>query len=134
MSYTNLITMKTLYFNTRDELIKVDLKYVMYFESDGNYTHVHFTNGCEAMLLISLTHLEELIDNKLKGSGQPFIRIGKKYIVNSLFIFHINVPKQQLVLTDFLHTGCKTLAISKEALKQIKNLYRTKENNGDNNR
>ena len=126
--------MKTLYFNTRDEFIKVDLKYVIYFEADGNYTHVHFTNGCKAILLTSLTHLEELIDSKLKGLAQPYIRIGKRYIVNSLFIFHINITKQELILTDFEHIGCHTLSVSKEALKGIKNLYRTKENNGNNSR
>ena len=128
------INMKTLYFNTRDELTKVDLNYVVYFEAEANYTHIVFSNGIKAMLLISLTHIEELIHDKLKEIKQPFIRIGKKYIVNSSYIFQINLPKQKLILTDFSHPGFYSLSISKEALKNIKNLYKTKVNDGNNHR
>ena len=39
--------MEILLFNTRDELLRVSLKHVVYFEADGNYTHIHFTNGVE---------------------------------------------------------------------------------------
>ena len=115
-----------LLFNTRDELTKVDLEHVVFFEADGNYTHVIFSNGCKTMLLISLTEIEHLIDDVLKGQVQPFIRIGKRYIVNSRFIFQINVLKQKLSLTNFNTPHVFTLSISKEALKNLKNLYAKK--------
>lgn len=119
-------TMETLLFNTRDELLRVSLKHVVYFEADGNYTHVYFSNGAKATLLYSLSNMEQLIDEKLRGKVQPFIRIGKRYIVNSLCVFQINTLKQKLVLTTFDTPQLFTLSVSKEALKNLKNLYTQK--------
>ena len=45
------------------------------------------------------------------------------YIVNSI-IYKINIPKQELILTDFINPNPQILHISKEALKQLKTLYR----------
>lgn len=123
-AFTN--TMEILLFNTRDELLRVSLKHVVYFEADGNYTHIYFSNGAKAALLYSLSNMEQLIDEKLKGKVQPFIRIGKKYIVNSSCIFQINTLKQKLILTSFDMPQLYTLAVSKEALKSLKELYTQK--------
>ena len=112
-----------LLFNTRDELTRVNLAYVAYFEADGNYTHIMFSNGCKVMLLVSLARIEHLIDDVLKGQVQPFIRIGKRYIVNSSFIFQINVLKQKLLLANFRSPHVFTLSVSKEALRTLKELY-----------
>lgn len=112
-----------LFFHNRDELTKVRLEKVAYFEADGNYTHVYFTNGFKASVLVSLCAIENLINDKLRGKVQPFIRIGKKYIVNHRCICHINTLKQKLILTDFESDKIFTLSISKEALKNLKNLY-----------
>lgn len=116
-----------LIFHTRDEMTKVRLDKVAYFEADGNYTTVVFANGYKVSLLVSLLMIESLIDDTLRGRTQPFIRIGKKYIVNSTFICHINTLKQRLVLTDFNSPNIYTLSISKEALKNLKELYKKKE-------
>lgn len=51
------------------------------------------------------------------------MRIGKRYIVNAEMIVQVNLPKQQLVLSDFDHEGHFDLPISREALKEIKRLY-----------
>lgn len=50
-----------LLFSTRDELTRIRLERVMYFEADANYTKVVFSNGVTATLLTSLVHLEKLI-------------------------------------------------------------------------
>ena len=113
----------TLFFNTRDELVKVRLERVAYFEADANYCHVVFINGAKATLLTSLVNIEKLLSEQFKETASVFIRIGKKVIVNSRFIFQINIQRQRLVLTDFLTQNVMELAISKEALKNLKNLY-----------
>ena len=82
--------MDTLLFNTRDELLRVSLKHVVYFESDGNYTNIFFSNGSKATLLYSLSNMELQINEKLTGMPQPFIRIGRQYIVNSSYNEHVN--------------------------------------------
>lgn len=112
-----------LLFNTRDELIKVNLKHVVFFEADDNYTHVYFSNGIKASLLCTLSNMEQLIDEKLKRQVQPFIRIGRRYIVNSSCIFQINTLKKKLLLTSFNSPQLYTLSVSKEALKKLKDLY-----------
>ena len=112
-----------LLFNTRDELIRVNLKYVVYFEADDNYTHIYFSNGVKASLLCTLSNMEQLIDEKMKKQVQPFIRIGKRYIVNSSCIFQINTLRKKLFLTSFNSPQLYTLSVSKEALKKLKDLY-----------
>lgn len=113
-----------IYFNTRDELIKVDIRKVSYFEADGNYVHIHFTNGIETMILTTLQNISKLLAEYASDSDARFIRVGKRYILNVSVIFKINIPKQELILTDFINPNPQILHISKEALKQLKTLYR----------
>ena len=126
----NLIKMKnfkasetTLFFNTRDEMIKVRLERVAYFEADSNYCHVIFINGAKATLLTSLVNIEKLLVERVAEDNPMFIRIGKKYIVNRRYIFQINVPHQRLILTDYITKGVLEISISKDALKNLKHLY-----------
>lgn len=113
----------TLFFNTRDELIRVKLERVAYFEADSNYCHVVFINGARATLLTSLINVEKLLSEQFKTNASNFIRIGKKVIVNSRFIFQINILRQKLILSDFISPNVIELNISKDALKNLKNLY-----------
>lgn len=113
----------TLLFNTRDELTRIQLDRVMYFESDANYTNVIFVNGAHATLLTSLVKLEDLIGQILLERRSTFVRIGKRYIVNSDYIFQINVLKQRLILSDLKSTHIAKLDVSKEALKKLKALF-----------
>lgn len=116
-------TETTLFFNTRDELIRVKLERVAFFEADSNYCHVVFINGARATLLTSLVNIEKLLSEQFKKNAANFIRIGKKVIVNSRFIFQINVLRQKLILSDYVSSNIIELNISKEALKNLKNLY-----------
>lgn len=113
-----------LYFNTRDELIKVKLDKVAYFEADSNYCHVVFINGAKATLLTSLVNIEQLLSERFKGNNPMFVRIGKRYIVNLQYIFQINIPRQRLMLTDFDSSSIIELTISKDALRNLKQLYK----------
>ncbi len=126
----------TLLFNTRDVLTCIHLDKVMYFESDANYTHVIFANGTKATLLVSLTRLESLIGEVLLERRSIFVRIGKRYIVNSRYIFQIDILNQRLLLSDLTHSyqqrrkgdiiypvGVVGLKVSKEALKKLRALY-----------
>ncbi len=114
-----------LLFSTRDELTRIRLERVMYFEADGNYTKVVFSNGLTATLLTSLTHLEKLIAGVLIEKNSIFVRIGKRYIINSAYLFQINVLRQRLVLSDLMSSYTATLSVSKDALRKLKALYTT---------
>ena len=112
-------------FSTRDELTRIRLERVMYFEADANYTKVVFPNGVTATLLTSLVHLEKLIAGVLIEKNSIFVRIGKRYIINSAYLFQINVLRQRLVLSDLASPYTATLSVSKDALRKLKALYTT---------
>lgn len=114
-----------LLFSTRDELTRIRLERVMYFEADANYTKVVFSNGLTATLLTSLVHLEKLIAGVLIEKNSIFVRIGKRYIINSAYLFQINVLRQRLVLSDLMSPYTATLSVSKDALRKLKALYTT---------
>ena len=114
-----------LLFSTRDELTRIRLERVMYFEADANYTKVVFSNGVTATLLTSLVHREKLIAGVLIEKNSIFVRIGKRYIINSAYLFQINVLRQRLVLSDLASPYTATLSVSKDALRKLKALYTT---------
>ncbi|MDE6022014.1 MAG: LytTR family transcriptional regulator DNA-binding domain-containing protein [Muribaculaceae bacterium] len=74
-------------------------------------------------MLTSLVNIETLLTERFKGDNPLFIRIGKRYIVNKQYIFQINIPRQRLILTDYQTPLTMEIAISKEALKNLKLLY-----------
>lgn len=114
----------TLIFNSRDELIKVSLSNVAYFESDSNYCHVVFTTGTMATMLASLSSIEKIINGNRANNEEPrFIRIGKRYIINSQLIFQINIPRKRLVLSDLDSPFVHELSISSDALKNLKKQF-----------
>lgn len=108
-------------FNTRDELIKVDIDKMIYAMAEDNYVHLFFRNGQSVMVTTTLQSLEQLILSVIaKNKKCVYTRIGRKYIVNNIYIMQINTIKQQLVLSDMDVIKPITLNTSKEALKVLK--------------
>ena len=108
-------------FNTRDELIKVDIDKMIYAMAEDNYVHLFFRNGQSVMVTTTLQSLEQLILSVIaKNKKGVYTRIGRKYIVNNSYIMQINTLKQQLVLSDMDVIKPITLNFSKEALKVLK--------------
>lgn len=114
-------------FNTRDELIKVDIDKMVYAMAEDNYVHMHFRNGQQVMVCMTLQSLEKLILSVIAIDKKGvFIRIGRRYIVNINYIMQISIPKQQLVLSDLDMMRPVVLTASKEALKTIKQIMTEK--------
>ncbi len=113
-----------LYFNTRDELLRVDLRKVLYFQSDRNYTDVYFVNGVHVTLPTGLMAIEQMLDDdKIRGRVIPFVRLGRSLIVNISYILRINVAKQELLLSDMHTPGVYKVSVAKEALRKLKDMY-----------
>ena len=110
-----------IYFNSRDELLRVDLSSVVYFEADGNYTRLVSMNGLSNMVCMNLGKMEELISLRFKDAPGSFVRIGKRYIINLRYVYGINTLKQELTLSD-QNSFTMTLSISKVALKALKEI------------
>ena len=113
--------MTELYFNTRDELNRIDVSKIVYLEADGNYTDVVMVNKLRASICMNLGEMEKSLAQQLQPTENTFMRIGKRFIVNMRYIYQINVLKQQLILSDYDHFAFQ-VSISKDALRKVKDL------------
>lgn len=112
---------KVIYFNSRDELIRIDLSLVVYFEADGNYTKFVSANGLTDMVCMNLGKMEELLALRFKDAPGTFARIGKRFIINLKYVYKINTLQQELVMSDQTSFSYK-LELSKIALKGLKDI------------
>ena len=110
-----------IYFNSRDELQRIEVSKIVYFEADGNYTDIVMVNKLRASILMNLGEMEKALAAQLGAEAQTFMRIGKRFIINLRYVYSINVLKQQLILSDYNHFAFQ-VTISKEALKNMKEL------------
>ena len=118
-----------IYFNSRDELLRIDVSSIVFFEADGNYTKIVLVNGFEAMVCMNLGKMEDLLGQRLGEKAKRFARIGKRYIINLGFLLKITPLRQVLVLSD-QRSFSYTLDISKDALKKLKDLITTPKTSG----
>ncbi len=123
MSLTVMTTneKRILYFNSRDNLIRLDINRIVYFEGDGNYTYIVTANKLKSCITMNLAHTELALADQLGNNAKHFMRIGKRYIVNMNFIYQVDLSKQRLILSDYNQFTFQ-LPISKEALKVVKEL------------
>lgn len=115
---------KTIYLhlNTRDEFLRIDVSKIAYFEGDGNYTHIVSANGLRSTVGMNLARMQEMLTERLREHARIFVRVGKKHIVNHTYLYHINVPRQKLTLSDGA-AFVFTIEVSKEALRKLKDFY-----------
>lgn len=107
--------------STQNDLLRVAAKHVLYISADANYCTLFQTGGEMRLITYQLGQVERMIGEQLPELSTWFVRIGKSLIINTNYVYYINVSKQQLVLTDS-SMNRYTLSASKEALKQLKEL------------
>ncbi len=112
---------KYVFFNSRDELLRIDISKIVYFEADGNYTNIMTVNKLKGSVCMNLGEMEHNLEEQLGESAKIFMRIGKSFIINMNYIYQIQVLKQHLVLSDHDHFAFQ-ITISKKALKAVKEL------------
>lgn len=118
-----------LFLNSRDEFLRIDISRIAYFEADGNYTNIMMANGLKGIVCMNLAKMKEVLEASLKEKAAIFARIGKKYIINLGFVFKVDVARQNLVLSDGI-SFAYTLSLSKDALKNLKDLFVTSISSG----
>jgi hypothetical protein len=74
----------------------------------------------EHVFSFNLASFEKIIEQQLGTDAQTFIRLGKSLIINSKYIYYLNVSKQQIILSDGSFPHKFVLSASKEALKALK--------------
>ena len=110
-----------IFFNSRDELQRIDVSKIVYFEADGNYTDIIMVNKLRASVCMNLGEMEKAVAAQIGDAAKVFMRIGKRFIINMKYVYSINVLKQQLVLSDG-HSTSHSLTASRDALTQLKEL------------
>ena len=108
-----------IFFNSRDQLLRIGIDDIVYFEADGNLTYIVTANKMKGTVNMNLGKMEHFLAAYFGTRASYFLRVGKKYIINMHYIYLINVPKQKLVLSDY-RTFAFQVPISKDALRKVK--------------
>lgn len=120
--------MPQLCYNTRDELVIVDLDKVAYIQAGGNYSLVVYITGHKTTLTAGLSNVELMIAKAYeKGTSSPFVRLGRSVIVNQSHLRRVNVLKQNVVFSDLEHQSL-VLAIPKSLVRSFKDYIEDKFN------
>ena len=107
----------TVYFSTRDELIRVCLDDVMYVVNDGNYIILKYNNGRALTLLASLQNFIQITE---AFSDLHFERLGRSYIINTSYISHINNLRRTVTLADDKMKENVELIAPKESIRALR--------------
>ena len=80
-----------LYFNSRDELLRVSKPCIVYIEASGNYSIINQANGARGMVGLAMSGMEQML---IASSGEEksvkFARVGKSHIINLNYIFSLS--------------------------------------------
>ena len=104
---------------TRDELLRIRIGQILYFEADRNYTKLLLSSGIQFTFAINIGKIEEILGKQVEGVGKILMRVGKSHIINKNHILQINLPKQRLLLLT-VEGKAKEVVISKDPLKVLK--------------
>ncbi|MBO5615172.1 MAG: LytTR family transcriptional regulator DNA-binding domain-containing protein [Prevotella sp.] len=120
--------MEWLRISTSNELVRVATDEIVYVRADGNYSDLMLTNGRSRKMTFQLHFFDETF-KQLRNN--MFVRVGRSLIVNKRYIHVINLTEQVLLFSgQALHGEIKPVRISRDALKQLKELME-KEKGGE---
>lgn len=101
------------------EFLRVPQDKLVYISSDGNYSNVVTLDNRQRLVAFQLGQIEDIIGDQLGEQGFHFLRIGRKLIINTDYIYSIDIAQQQLILSDC--AGCyHELSASREVLIKLK--------------
>lgn len=101
------------------ELHRFPLDSIVCIEASGNYSYVTTLDGKITLICLQLGQIDELLQSILNIKTSSFIRIGRGLIINREYIFHIDISKKALIMSDCKSLK-KELSASREALIQLK--------------
>lgn len=104
---------------TRDELLRINIEHILYFEADRNYTKLLLSEGIQFTFAVNIGKVEEMLAAQITDPNTILIRVGKSHIVNKKHILQINLPKQKLLLLAD-EGKPRELVIPKEPLRALK--------------
>ena len=115
---------KYLMIKTRDELLRINIEHILYFEADRNYTKLLLSEGIQFTFAVNIGKVEEMLAVQISDPNTILIRVGKSHIVNKKHILQINLPKQKMLLLAG-EGKPRELTIPKEPLRALKDSLET---------
>lgn len=103
-------------------LVRVRSVDIAYVTSDGSYSTMVLTGGKKHVFSFNLSAFEKLLEAQLGTGAQVFIRLGKSLIINSAYIYCINITQQTVTLSVPDAEREFELTASLDALKALKKL------------
>lgn len=101
------------------ELLRIPADCLMFVSSDGNYSNITTEDGKTKLVTLQLGQVEDILQNQISNADSNFLRLGRSLIINTNYIYFIDVAKQQLILSN-----CKgsyhILTASREVLNKLK--------------
>ncbi len=110
---------KYLVFKTRDELVRIKMDRILYFEAERNYTKMVLTNGIQFVFAVNLGKIEEILEKQIESYSNVLTRVGKSFIINKNHVLQISLPKTKLLFST-ADGKARELIVPKEPLKQLK--------------
>lgn len=110
--------------NTRDDLLRIPIAKIVYIEGDGNYSHIVTPNKLRATITSNLSRTEAMLYNMFGEQAEVFMRVGKRFIINTQYIYRINTIRNEIVVTDFTHFAW-TIPISRDAARKAKDILQS---------
>ena len=108
-----------LVFKTRDELVRIKIERILYFEAERNYTRLVLTNGIQFVFAVNLGKIEEILNNQIQDYASTLLRVGKSYIINKNHVLQISLPKTKILFAS-TDGKAKELILPKDPLKIFK--------------
>ena len=101
------------------EFLRIPQDKLVYISSDGNYSNVVTADNRQRLVAFQLGQIEDMIGEQLGDQGSNFLSIGPKLIINTDYLYSIDITLQQLILSDC--AGCyHELTASREVLIKLK--------------
>ena len=101
------------------ELLRIPADSLMFVSSDGNYSNITTEDGRTKLVTIQLGQIEDILQEQLSDAESNFLRLGRSLIINTNYIYFIDISKQELILSN-----CKgsyhVLSASREVLIKLK--------------
>lgn len=108
--------------NNSVELFRFLLEDIVLVKADGNYADFYIVGDGSRKMIIQLGQVERLFREQIGDGATNFIRVGRKYIINNNYIYHIDLKHQVLVLRDRSYKKYTLDDVSVDALRKLMQL------------
>lgn len=113
---------KTLIISNTSELYRLYPDDIVFIQADRNYSEIIMSNGDVVNVTLQLGVLVDIIDRQLHTEQPQFIRLGRSYIINLKYIYHIRLNPAKLWMKSRGGKIHEVPKVAHEALVKLKAL------------